>query len=228
MVCQRRRKKEGERISAGFSPKKQLGIWEDNIDPCHTVQHSLSSDCDSSVGWKKVGRQYCRENRVMDLQPTTVGAVDYGCKSCGATSTEFCVVGFRIFPAMLKQERHKEREQTVVYCRNCFESIEALPYLVDGQRLTVAKSGYSIPGAAAATTVLPPASRCSACDSLLGRCSPSGGKGIYGLLFCELFTDDTRDRGRILAVFCETCVESRIIRLVAKLPKKTKPSGGRR
>ena len=61
-------------------------------------------------------------------------AEDHGCDACGTLCDSFMAVMFYILPAKLKRKRHKEREHSVIYCFDCYDKAETLPFLVDGKQ----------------------------------------------------------------------------------------------
>ena len=64
--------------------------------------------------------------------PYRLRAEEHGCNTCGVKGDVFYTVQFYILPSKLVRKRHKDRAQTAIYCRRCYERAEHLPYLVDG------------------------------------------------------------------------------------------------
>ena len=147
----------------------------------------------------------------MDMRAITVRAEDHGCNTCGARGKVFYDVSFYILPARLKRKRHKEREHMVIYCSECYDGVDALPFVVDGQRLTAAKDGIFKTAVTALEPGPPQAPQCSLCGNPLGHGT------LYGVITSVLWMHESQIEERVLAVFCGTCIESRRISLVAKL-----------
>ena len=151
------------------------------------------------------------EATIMDLRALEVRAEDHGCNTCNTRGGVFYAVQFYVLPARLVRKRHKERQQLAVYCRSCYETSQALPFLVDGRRFTVSKAGLGQVLAIGDESGLLPALECTFCGS------PFGHRCLYGLLSSTLWMHGSMIEANLLAHFCETCVESHRISLVAKL-----------
>ena len=147
----------------------------------------------------------------MDMRAISVRAEDHGCNTCGARGEVFYNVSFYILPAKLKRKRHKEREQMAIYCPKCYDGVDALPFLVGGQRFTAAKAGIF---RTAVTPLEPgplPGLHCSLCGNPLDHGT------LYGLITSVLWMHESQIEESLLAVFCGTCIETRRVSLVAKL-----------
>lgn len=129
-------------------------------------------------------------------------AEDHGCDNCGSPCSSFMAITYKILPARLKRKRHKDREQTAIYCGNCYGKVETIPLLVDGKRLDVPKS---------TPDQFEPDLRCSFCAM------PFSHRNIYGLVSSTEWTGHNLGEGKPLAMFCETCVESCKISLVRQI-----------
>ena len=147
----------------------------------------------------------------MDMRAITVRAEDHGCNTCGARGKVFYNVSFYILPARLKRKRHKEREHAAIYCSTCYDGIDAVPFLVDGERFTAAKSGILKTAVTKLEPTPLPVPQCSLCGNPLDHGT------LYGVITSVLWMHESLIEESLLAVFCGPCIESRRIRLVAKL-----------
>jgi len=144
-------------------------------------------------------------NRTMDFRqcdPFRFRAEDQGCNTCGAKSDVFYAVSFYILPPRLVRKRHKDRKQVAIYCRGCYERTEELPYLVDGRPYIVSKNS----GSKEFEDL-----RCAVCGI------PYKHGTLYGLITSTLWIDSSMVDNQFLATFCDECVESHKVSLVAKL-----------
>ena len=147
----------------------------------------------------------------MDMRALKVRAEDHGCNTCGARGTVFYAVMFYILPARLKRKRHKERQQLAIYCQSCYETAQEIPYLVDGNRYVASTAGLRENHAVGEPGEPPPALECGLCGS------PFSHWCLYGILSSTLFKNDSIVEEKMLTLFCETCIESHRISLIAKL-----------
>jgi hypothetical protein len=149
----------------------------------------------------------------MDLRALKVRAEDHGCNTCGTRGSVFYIVDFHILPARLVRKRHKQQEQTAIYCRSCYENVAELPYLVDGREFQLSKRGLGWTELVGEAGEPPPALECTLCGS------PFGHRRLYGVISTTLFMHDSIIEDTPLALFCETCVETHHVSLIAKLDK---------
>jgi hypothetical protein len=111
-------------------------------------------------------------------------------------------VEFYILPSKLVRKRHKDRKQVAIYCRECYERTESLPYLVNGHHQVISKNS----GPKELEDL-----RCAICGI------PHKPRTLYGLITSTLWMDSSMVESQFLAIFCDECVESREISLVARL-----------
>jgi hypothetical protein len=143
-----------------------------------------------------------QETRTIRLDALKLRAEDHGCDACGTLRDSFMAVMFYILPAKLKRKRHKEREHSAIYCLDCYGRTETLPLLVNGKQLDVVK----VPVEEREADL-----RCSFCAM------PFSHRTIYALVTAGKWIGSDPGKHDLLALFCESCVESRKISLARKI-----------
>jgi hypothetical protein len=142
-----------------------------------------------------------------ECDPFRFRAEDQGCNTCGARGDEFYTVSFYILPVRLVRKRHKDRKQVAIYCRECYERAEELPYLMDGQLHVVSKH----PKPEELEDL-----RCAICAI------PYRHGTLYGVISYMLWRDSSIIEQQILTFFCDECIKSHKFSLVAKLTEYDK------
>jgi ferredoxin len=136
----------------------------------------------------------------MWYDPFSAQTKQHGCHGCGATTTSCYAVNFNLFPRKLVRKRHRDRCQTLLFCRSCYESDGDLPFLLDGVRTTVAKQGIN-------------PERGIVCRRCAQPFLP--GNVLYGVLESSLWMSGSCIESMPLAFFCPQCTEA--VQLVASL-----------
>ena len=139
-------------------------------------------------------------------EASSLRAEEHGCNSCGAKGDKFYEVRFYILPSRLIRKRHKDRSQTAIYCRACYEKNPYLPYLIDGEPASVPTT----------PRVDPQHANCPVCDRRIGDALTADG-GLYGLITSSLLMELSIIENWVLVTFCEPCVESHKISLQGKI-----------
>lgn len=132
-------------------------------------------------------------------------AQDQGCNNCGARGDVFYAVQFYFLPSRLIRKRHRDRQHSAIYCRECYESHPTLPLQIDD-------TPSSVPTSPAA----PSADRkCHLCETTV-RDNHMNGK-LYGSITTTFWVGVNMTECRLLAFVCGDCVESHKISLMAKI-----------
>lgn len=146
-------------------------------------------------------------------------AKEHGCNSCGVRGIVFYTVEFYILPSRLVRKRHKEREQTAVYCQPCYEKHSELPFFVDDDRRVISRF----------PSEEPQERPCPVCgkpfDAIFAE--PGGEPRLYGVVSVTLWMELSPEEGQCLATICGECVEAHKISLVAKLNRDFEENEGK-
>jgi hypothetical protein len=139
------------------------------------------------------------------LEALTLRAQEHGCNACGVRGDVFYGVEFYILPTKKVRKRHKDRKQCAIYCRNCYEQHSDLPFHVDGESASV-----PVP-----PRINPQDHDCAICGEV--SVATLGRERLYGLITSTLWMELSMIENHCLAFFCESCVESHKISLLAKI-----------
>lgn len=133
----------------------------------------------------------------------TLRAEEHGCNSCGARGNAFYAVEFYILPTRLRRKRHRDRHQTALFCRDCYEQDQELPILIDGQTVFVSKT---------------PSQRAEDVCCMTCGCALIDNHGrLYSMVTSSLIIDSSCIEWFVLLVMCHQCVETHRVGLVGKI-----------
>ena len=127
-------------------------------------------------------------------------STQHGCNSCGDRSDDFWSVSFYPLPSRLVRKRHRDRKQTAIYCRKCYDARPNLMVKINDQR----RYFDTNPGQ--------PTPICCLCNSELDL-----GESLYALLYATHWMDECSIDSHLLANFCGNCFESNRISLARSL-----------
>ena len=134
------------------------------------------------------------------IDPYLHRAEEHGCNNCGRKLRAFYAMEFYVLPARMRRKRHREREQTAIFCGECVDSADTFRVRIDDRELNFSPAT--------------PADSPGPCDGCGG---PIQHRQLYGLVSLSHFIEGSCMDFSPLATFCCRCVEEYKISLPAKL-----------
>ena len=135
--------------------------------------------------------------------PFTIRSTTQGCDSCKVCVPSCYAVNLSFSPRKLVRKRHRDLEQSAVYCMGCYDTEADLPILVDGSPVGLRKTGIVSDGCGLT---------CHHCRIYFRH-----NQQIFGMIASSLWMSGSCIESVPLASFCPDCIEKLTITLSPKI-----------